>query len=379
MIEFETVLSDYANTKSLFKKVPGDSSTPALRAIRNEIPSAFNRFITAAGLNPKDFKVYGSVGQINFRMAVVPWVAICKRTVTTSATNGYYIVALFAEDMSSVTLSLNQGYTAFKQRYGSDRVAYGKLEDCARAARSKIPTYPGFSFGPIDLCSERELALGYQAGSIMAKTYLAGQTPAEPEVLADVQSLLTAYLDLTTRYPKSLVDLDVDVSDMDLQEAAESFAVEDEDAQGEVDVKPTTTGPQPPPAKGESKGKSKYVRSPRILGRALKMAKYTCCLATTDEPHPSFVSKKTGESYVEAHHLVPFSYQDHFSHSLDVEENIVILCPNCHRKLHHGTAAEKNGPLEKLLGDRRGLLEARGVVVSFSELKAMYKSLSAED
>lgn len=379
MIELEKVLSDYANTKSLFKKVPGNSSTPALRAIRNEIPGVFNRFITAAGLNPSDFRVYGSVGQINFSMAAVPWVSICKRTVTTSATNGYYIVALFAEDMSSVTLSLNQGYTAFKQRYGNDRVAYEKLEDCARAARSKIPTHPGFTFGPIDLCSDRELARGYQAGSIMAKTYLAGQIPSELVIQADVKLLLNAYLDLTNSYPKSLVELDVYVSDIDLQEAAESFAVEDEDAQGEVEVKPTTTGPQPPPEKGESKGKPKYVRSPRVLGRALRMAKYICSLATADEPHPSFVSKKTRESYVEAHHLVPFSYQDRFLHSLDVEENIVILCPNCHRKLHHGTATEKNGPLEKLLEDRRHLLEARGVVVSLPELKAMYRSLSADD
>ncbi|RAN45635.1 hypothetical protein RB25_17895 [Herbaspirillum rubrisubalbicans] len=352
---------------------------PDLHAIRKQIPELFNRLIKDAGYNSDDFRVYGSVGQINFNMAVVPWVAICKRTVTTSATNGYYIVALFAEDMSSVTLSLNQGYTAFKQRYGSDRVAYGKLEDCARAARAKIPVLPGFTYGPIDLRTKRELARGYQAGSIMSKTYLAGRTPGEHEVRDDLLLLLKAYLSLANIYPKSLVDLDVDISEVDFQEALESFAVEGEGGQADVDIRPTTTGPQPLPAVGESKGKRKYVRSSRIPARALKMAKYTCSLATEDEPHPSFVSQRTEKCYVEAHHLIPFSYQGRFLNSLDVEENIIILCPNCHRKLHHATAREKNGLLEELLYERKRLLEARGIGVSLSELKSMYKSLSADD
>jgi len=350
-----------------------------LLAIRQGIPDAFRRFISLAGLNPDDFRVYGSAGQVNFSTAAVPWVVICKRTVTTSATDGYYVAALFAEDMSSVTLSLNQGYTAFRERYGDNRVAYGKLEDCARAALTKLPLHPGFVAGPIDLHSNGELALGYQAGSILAKSYKTGMTPQESEIQEDVELLLRAYLDLAERYPKSLVDLDVGISDEALQEAVESFAVYGEDAKGEVDVYPATTGPQPPPEMGESKGKRKYVRSPRILGRALAMSRHICAFATEDDPHISFMSRKTKKNYVEAHHVVPFSYQGRFAHSLDVEENIVALCPNCHRKLHHGTAAEKNAPLERLLNERHVALGSRGISVSLSELKAMYKSLSADD
>lgn len=379
MIELETVFSDYARTKSQFTKVPSKDLTPALRAIRQEIPDVFRRFIALAGHNPDDYRVYGSAGQFNFSPAAVPWVAICKRTVTTSATDGYYVVALFAQDMSSVTLSLNQGYTAFKERYGNNRVAYEKLEDCARAALSKVPSDPDFILGPIDLHSDGELAQGYQAGSILAKTYQAGQTPEESVVRADLELLLRAYVDLAEMYPKSLVDLDVGISDENLQEAAESFAAGNAGAHETEDIKPSTTGPQPRPKKGESKGKPKYVRSPRILGLALVMARHTCALATKDEPHPSFLSKKTKMNYVEAHHFVPFSFQDHFSHSLDVEENIVVLCPNCHRKLHHGTSSEKNGPLERLFGERHAALSARGIVVSLSNLKVMYKSLSADD
>lgn len=379
MIELENVFSDYEKTKSQFNRVPSDNITTALLAIRKEIPAAFKRFISEAGFNPNNFLVYGSVGQNNFRPAAVPWVAICKKTVTTSATNGYYVVALFAEDMSSVTLSLNQAYTAFKVRYGNRRVANKKLEDCARAALTKISFRTDFTLGPIDLHSHGHLALGYQAGSILAKTYQAGQTPPESVIQSDVEALLRAYLDLAEKYPKSLVDLDVGISDEDFQEAVESFAVKTADAKGEEDAKSATVGPQPPPKLGESRGKSKYVRSPRIPGRALAMAKHTCALATKEDPHLSFVSKKTKENYVEAHHIVPFSCQDHFPYSLDVEENIVVLCPNCHRKLHHGTAIEKNGHLERLLGERQKALNVRGIVVSLSDLKKMYKSLTSDD
>lgn len=330
-------------------------------------------------LDPADFHVYGSVGQPNFNAAAVPWVAICKHTVTRSATRGYYVVALFAEDLSSVTLSLNQGYTAFRERYGCNRLAYEKLEDCARAALTKARLPTGFAVGPIDLRSKGQLALGYQAGSILSRTYLAGQTPPEPVVQSDVQALLSVYLDLTARYPKSLVDLDVAISDEALQEAAELLSLEDMAAMPSADTKPMTMGPQPPPAKGESKGRKKYIRSLRVLGRAIAMSRHTCALATDDDPHLTFISKRTQRNYVEAHHLVPFSYQDSFSHSLDVEENIVALCPNCHRKLHHGAPAEKNESLDQLLTERHKALNARGIVLSLSELKKMYKSLSTED
>ncbi|MEJ7931753.1 HNH endonuclease [Ramlibacter sp. AN1015] len=35
--------------------------------------------------------------------------------------------------------------------------------------------------------------------------------------------------------------------------------------------------------------------------------------------------------YLKAHHHVPMSREEDF-HSLDGEENIVALCPNCHGK-----------------------------------------------
>lgn len=49
----------------------------------------------------------------------------------------------------------------------------------------------------------------------------------------------------------------------------------------------------------------------------------------------AYVSKATGKNYLEAHHIIPVSLSQQFSQQLDVKENVVCLCPFCHRALHH--------------------------------------------
>ena len=69
---------------------------------------------------------------------------------------------------------------------------------------------------------------------------------------------------------------------------------------------------------------------------ALNHAKHKCepCHKNT------FKNKSTGLQYVEGHHLIPLSCQKSFNYSLDVEENVVALCPMCHSKLHHAEIKE---------------------------------------
>lgn len=61
-----------------------------------------------------------------------------------------------------------------------------------------------------------------------------------------------------------------------------------------------------------------------------QMLKCECC------GNPTFLTYKD-ESYVEYHHLIPFSEYDGPDHSL----NIVALCPMCHRKLHYLKQGDK--------------------------------------
>lgn len=124
--------------------------------------------------------------------------------------------------------------------------------------------------------------------------------------------------------------------------------------------------PENKPELVEDKNK-KYKRNSAKAKRAIVYAGYQCNI---DGNHESFIAKK-GKTYMEAHHLIPMSAQDDFNNSLDVDANIVSLCPLCHRKLHHGKDIELE--LKKLFDSRLELLKQSGIDISFEELIMYYK------
>lgn len=373
MQEFDDVLSDYISTRTLYSRVPGKNSTPSLVALRESIPELLRLCIKSSGLNTKDFKVRGSPGDNNFSFAKVPWVAIFNRQITRSARDGYYIVILFAEDMSCFWLTLNQAYTAFGSRYFGPGLARAKLADCARAAVDRLGSPPvEFVVGPIDLHTKGELGLGYEAGSIFAKKYIVGNTPSFLDLEADVHFLLESYAKLFASYPISLIDLDIGVG-------GDLFTDAVIEASKKATPQPGTVGKQPPPPFTFKAANGGYARSVQVAGRALAMSGAKCALSPDNPPHSHFTSRRTGKQYVELHHLVPFSQQANFSVSLDVEENIIALCPHCHRLLHNGIDRERTTPLKTLLGLRKDDLVQRGIIVDFDNLRKMYKMLTPDD
>ncbi len=67
---------------------------------------------------------------------------------------------------------------------------------------------------------------------------------------------------------------------------------------------------------------------PTSISRALKKKHgYTCQICGVE----GFL-KKSGERYAEAHHLLPLH---ELAPSSLVTENVLIVCANCHRKLHY--------------------------------------------
>ena len=105
---------------------------------------------------------------------------------------------------------------------------------------------------------------------------------------------------------------------------SDSLAIEDKPANP---IKVITSGKQ-----------QHWSRSNVIPKKAIILAKYKC---EYDDTHMYFTAKTTGENYVEAHHLVPMEFQNQFEKSLDVEANIISLCPLCHKKVHHATFDRK--------------------------------------
>lgn len=113
--------------------------------------------------------------------------------------------------------------------------------------------------------------------------------------------------------------------------------------------------------------KTVYDRDVNKAKGALKLANFKCEI---DESHETFITK-AGTPYMEAHHLIPLAAQEDFENSLDVDANIICLCPICHRKLHYGDKIENE--LSKLFKKRKELLKESGIVLSYNELISYYK------
>ncbi|SHH44624.1 HNH endonuclease [Clostridium intestinale] len=117
-----------------------------------------------------------------------------------------------------------------------------------------------------------------------------------------------------------------------------------------------------------------YPRSRNISINALKHANYKC---EFDTNHLTFTRRNSDLNYTEPHHLVPISYHSSFAVSLDVKENIVSLCCNCHKQIHMGKGFEII--LEKLYNERKNLLKMVGIDISLDELIMLYKNIKSDN
>ena len=88
--------------------------------------------------------------------------------------------------------------------------------------------------------------------------------------------------------------------------------------------------------------------------------------------HATFINKKSQKQYMEAHHLIPIQRQGSFEYDIDVPENILCLCPNCHRMIHLADDAERKEILLHAYEKKKGLLPQRGIDVDFNALIKMY-------
>ena len=65
------------------------------------------------------------------------------------------------------------------------------------------------------------------------------------------------------------------------------------------------------------------------------------------------------------------SFSDSFDVSLDVEQNIVSLCSNCHNEIHYGRDA--GDLIERLYKKRKSDLESVGISISLEDLLEKYE------
>jgi hypothetical protein len=109
--------------------------------------------------------------------------------------------------------------------------------------------------------------------------------------------------------------------------------------------------------------------SVNVKNTAKAKANYKCEI---NDNHVTFTAKNNNQ-YVEGHHLIPFAKRDEFDVNIDIVENIVALCPNCHRKIHNAIQNERNVVIKNLFDIRKDKLKNNGVDISLSDLKNFYQ------
>lgn len=117
----------------------------------------------------------------------------------------------------------------------------------------------------------------------------------------------------------------------------------------------------------------RYKTDPKIAQTVLKKNEYKCEYARiAGEIHNTFVNSRN-HKYVEAHHLIPMKAQkDFLPLNIDREENIVSLCPTCHRAVHFGNIIEKKKHLKPLYEAKIEKLRAKGIDITFEDLINKY-------
>ena len=116
-------------------------------------------------------------------------------------------------------------------------------------------------------------------------------------------------------------------------------------------------------------------KRPAISKRALMAAHFQCAV---DPAHKTFITGK-GTPYMEGHHLIPCTFGnatrlfEERKRNIDCVENIVCLCPTCHRQVHFGSKEEKQAILKVLYERQIGSLRKAGLDITYKELLSYYE------
>lgn len=112
-----------------------------------------------------------------------------------------------------------------------------------------------------------------------------------------------------------------------------------------------------------------------LLGKiAIKKANYSC---QKDYRHQTFISKKTNKNYMEAHHLIPVCFLkemwEKYHFNIDCVENLVSLCPTCHRAIHYGTKEVQKEIIGQLFASCATKFKLIGLNITLEEVLHLYK------
>ena len=106
-------------------------------------------------------------------------------------------------------------------------------------------------------------------------------------------------------------------------------------------------------------------RNQMVVQEVLEKSGYKCFF---NENHITFESYNR-PNYVEAHHIIPVALNDSFDEELDCEENVIALCPNCHKAIHYAVDEYKEDLLKFIMENDNNLSKFN---INLEDLKEFY-------
>lgn len=176
----EYIMDNY-NTSTIMKN---SFVADRIRHGMNDIPDAKN-------ISSARFKFYGSAGQGTW--AEVPWIGLFDvLTFKLSAQQGVYLVYLLSADHKRMYLSLNQGWTSFKNKYGT-KIGLQKLDRTTKSIRyiisSKSLCHIDKPVYNINLGSKSDNPKGYEISNILSIEYNRENMPSNEQMVNDLKAM----------------------------------------------------------------------------------------------------------------------------------------------------------------------------------------------
>jgi len=165
---------------------------------------------------------------------------------------------------------------------------------------------------------DRESGTFQEVGRVVNKTFNIFDTINPASLADDIKSLVETYV----RHIESKLKGTVEDYRNDLELEISQSRKGDRKARLKRLAQAETT------SKVEYRIEKVFTRNPDVVAEALFLAQDTC--GSCEKPAP-FKRRKDGTAYLEVHHLTPLSQGGE-----DSVKNTIALCPNCHRKTHHG-------------------------------------------
>lgn len=177
-----------------FKTIKFGGNEPTQRLLNNGLKGLSDE----KELLVDGFTSNGSAG--SGKWATVPWIALFDTNISTSAKKGFYVVYLFRPDLKYIYLSLNQGWSSYKDKYGQK----DGLKNLVKVAKywqgNLFSMTDNMSIRDIDLQSTQyqgtSLPIGYEKANILSIKYKSDAIPENKQLVEDLVSMRVVLTEL---------------------------------------------------------------------------------------------------------------------------------------------------------------------------------------